>query len=219
MVKSITFAELRALCPDGYGGLTCEQYQKLFTHWDLDKEVHERDYFKLLCILTDTPFREVNPTPEKEAAIYELTRWVNEQEFPYSKQVPKTITISDVPVEVPDDLGELSIGQNIVLRQTAEKCHYPDEALSMATAICLQPLVDHGRFDYARAKELEKVVRKMKASEIYPIGFFFLSRVKKSGWKRSSFLLRTRNNLAAKFARTWRTWLKSPGSMRSQIST
>lgn len=219
MVRPVTFAELRSLCPGGYGELTTEQYQKLYTHWDIEKDPHERDYFKLLCILTDTPFREVNPTPEKEAAVYELTRWINEEPFPYSKQVPKSIVVDDRTIEIPEDLGELSIGQNIVLRQIAEKSKYIDEALSTATAVCIQPIFDKAKFDYARAKEIEKIVRKMKASVIYPVGFFLLKRVLETGSRRSSYWRRIRNNLGAIPARTLRLWPKLAALMRSQIFT
>jgi len=219
MVRAITFTELRALCPDGWNRLSTEAYQKIFSHWELDKEVHERDYFKLLCILTGTPFREVNPTPQKEVAVYELTRWVNEEPCNYPTEVPDSIVIDSRTVEIPKDIGELSIGQMITGRQLLEKAKYQDECLSMAAAIMLQPLFDGAKFDYARAKELDKFIRKMPAREIYPIGFFLLNRVLSYGRRRPNFLSRILTNLSARLARMWRLWLRGADSRRSRTFT
>lgn len=202
MVRAITLSELANICPRCYEDLSLEQYQNLFS-WDLDKEVHERDYFKLLCILSGQSFKEQNPTPEKEAAIYELTRWVNEQPFPYSKSVPKSVVIDSRTILIPTDLAGLSIGQNILLRQLLEKSQFIEDNLSMAVAIYLQPLFDSDKFDYDKAKELEKIIRKMPAQTIYPIGFFLLRRVMQSGWRRSKSLLRPLVSHARRLVRMW----------------
>lgn len=215
MVRAITFTELRALCPERWEDLTIDQFQRLFTHWELDKEVHERDYFKLLCILTGTPFREINPTAEKEAAVYELTRWVNETPVPYTKELPESVKIDSRTVAIPNDVGELSIGQMITGRQLLEKAMYVEECLSMAAAIMLQPSFDGGKFDYARAKELDKTIRELKAVEVYPVGFFLLSHVLNSGRRRSNYLLRILNSLSAKLAGTLRRWPKAEDSRLS----
>jgi len=210
MVRAITFAELRSLCPDSWTALTVSQYERIFSHWDLDKEAHERDYFKLLCILTDTPFKEVNPNPQKEAAVYELTRWVNETGVPFTRDPPKTITVDSVPLTVPDDLGDLSIGQMIIGRQLVDKSRYLDECIGMGAAIMLQPVRD-GRFDYAKAKELSKEIGKMRASEIYPIGFFLLSHVQNNGLRRLNFFHKILNSLSGRLARMLRLSLRVAG--------
>jgi len=189
----MSFGELRKKFPDCYEALTLEQYQRLFTHWDLDKEVHERDYFKLITILAG--FKIEDRTPEKEEAVYQLTRWINEQPFPYSKEVPKFVVIDNRSIEIPKELGGLSVGQNIMLRQLVDKSKYLEECFSMAIAIYLQPLFDKAPFSYSRAKEFERVIRGMKAKDMYGLGFFLSSRVMRSGWKPSKSLSRTLTSL------------------------
>ena len=203
-VRQVTFSELRDLCPARWEDLSLDAFQKLYTHWELDKEPHERDYFKLLCILSGQPFKEANPTPEKEIAVYELTRWVNEQPFPYKKDLPDSVKIGEKTIPIPQSVEELSIGQMITGRQLLQKANYMEECLSMAASIMLQPAYDGARFDYDRAKELEKELRKMKAIELYPVGFFLLNRMSRPGPMRPSYLRRILNSLRAKLVRMWR---------------
>ena len=204
----LTFTELKALCPQSFSELSCEVFENIFSQWELDKEEWERDYMKLFSILTNTPYKFSEPTREKEAIVYELTKWVTDEEVPYKRELPKTITISGKEVEIPTDVASLSIGQNIILKQLISKTRYVEESLSMATAIYLQPLLD-GKFDYVKAKELREQIKTMKAEEVYPVGFFLLNHVKENGWKRASFWSLTLTSLKAKVIRMLPGWLRS----------
>lgn len=177
----LTLSELRAGCPQGWEVLKISTFQRIFKEWDLSKEPHERDYYKLLSILTNTVVQD--PTPAKEEAVYQLTRWVNEVPIPYSKEVPKQITIDDKTIDIPERVEDLSIGQNILVKQLLDKSTYVEECLSMAIAIYLQGKIE--KFDYEKAKALEVKVREMKASEVYGLGFFLLSRALKRGRRQS----------------------------------
>lgn len=56
-----------------------------------------------------------------------------------------------------------------------------DEAISFAVAVYLQPFYDKAEFDLDRAKNLEQFILQMPIKEIYPVGFFLLTKQLKSG--------------------------------------
>lgn len=202
----MSLSDLRAQCPGGWGDLTLRQYQRIYSEWDIEKEPHERDYFKLLEILCG--FRDPNVTPEKEEAIYQLTRWVNEEPINYSKEVPKEILLNDRRIEI-EKVEELSIGQNILVKQTLDKAKYVDECLSTALAIYLQPKHDGAKFDNKNAQKLEKDILQMKASEVYGLGFFLLSRALKRGRISPRRWFQIRNSLTSRLRRAFPRWLRA----------
>lgn len=176
--------------------LTIGQYQRILKEWhSSDPDILKRDNLNLFCILTKTDFKQLVITPENEQAIFECISWVLTEPFNYSKDLPKALQIGDQTLLIPNRIGGLSIGQNILLKQILDSCQYLEEGISMAVAIYLQPeydtqerisaLNDHNprKFDYAKAKELEQVVSNMTATVVYPIGFFLLSRVLTGGQK------------------------------------
>lgn len=164
----MTLSELRAKCPGGWGEITLGTFQRIFSEWDVDKEPHERDYAKLLSILCGVKIDKIRP--EHEEAVYQLTRWVNEEPVNFEKR-DAVINGKVVSVERVEDL---SIGQNILVKQTLDKAKYVEECLSMACAIYLQGKIE--RFNYEKAKELEKELRERPLSEFYGLGFFLLNR-------------------------------------------
>lgn len=188
----LTYSQLRAGCPRRWDGLKAGTFQRIFSEWELEKEVHERDYYKLFSILTSTKIQD--PSPEKEEALYQLIRWVNETPIPYSKEIPKSITIDHRTVEIPERVEDLSIGQNILVKQLLDKSKYIEECLTMAVSIYLQGKLD-GKFDYDKAKALDVKIREMKASEVYGLGFFLLTRALKRGGMRSMILPPILSNL------------------------
>lgn len=198
-------------CPTSYDELTAGTLQRVFKEWDLDKELHERDFFKLFCILTDSVFKSVDQSPENEAAVWELTRWVIETPLNYG-DLPKSLVISDKTIQIPDRVGALSIGQNIILKQLLEKSRKIEENICIATAIYLQPFVTESKFDYQEAKKLDVVIRSMPAKDIYTIGFFLLMRVLSDGKKRQSNLNRILTSLrkiSRKVLPKWLVWIGS----------
>lgn len=193
----LTFSQLRAQCPHEWDGLKAGTFQRIFSEWDLDKEAHERDYYKLFSILTASKIQD--PTPEKEEALYQLTRWVNETPIPYSKEVPKTIVIDDMTVVVPERVEDLSIGQNILVKQLLDKSGYVEECITMCCAIYLQGKME--KFDYDKAKALDVKIREMKASEVYGLGFFLLSRALRRGRMPQRILPRILSSLQRRLKR------------------
>lgn len=198
MGSVVGFAELRAMCPDSFEALTVRQYQKLF-YWS-------GDWFELFELLTGKKISD--PNPEKEHALFSCLGWALVP-IKFSKEVPKTIKIDDRTVEVPQDLGSLSVGQIIKLKQVNVK--YIDEGIGISTAIGLQPLIDEKPFGMGRVKDIETKILDMKASEIYPIGFFLLKSAQNFGNGRQKSYQRTLNNLRARLERMLPQWLKRGG--------
>jgi hypothetical protein len=203
----VTFSELREKFPKGWGDLTLGQFQGIYREWEVDKPAHERDYFKLLTILGG--YKETNPTPEKEEAIYQLTRWVNEEPINYSTDVRAFVDVDGYKVRI-EKVEELSIGQNILVKQELDKAKYMEECLSMVLAIYLQPRLDGKKFDFERAKEWELRLRECKASELYGLGFFLLTRALKRGKSSPMRWFQIRNSLLNMLKRTFHLWPSRP---------
>lgn len=197
----MTFSDLKDKCPKGWWDLTLGQFQGIYRDWEIEKPAHERDYFKLLTILCG--FKDPNVSPEKEEAIYQLTRWINEEPISYSTEVGKFIDVEGYKVRI-EKVEELSIGQNILVKQELDKAKYAEECLSMVLAIYLQPKLDGKKFDFERAKEWEERLRECKASELYGLGFFLLSRALKRGVSSPMRWPLTRNSLISRLKRMWR---------------
>jgi hypothetical protein len=204
-------------CPTSYDELTAGTFQRIYKEWDLDKELHERDFFKLFSILTNSSFVSVDQSPENETAIWELTRWVIETNPEYGAY-RNVMTFQRKDIEIPERIGALSIGQNIILKQLLEKSRTLEENICIATAIYLQPFVMGTKFDYKEAKKLNLLIEQMPAKDIYPIGFFLLSRVMSDGKKRTSNLRLILSSLRKILRRVLPRWLTSIGSKDLVIS-
>lgn len=141
MVVRVTLADLKKKCPQWWDEINLDTFQKIYS-W-------EGDYFNLLSILTGS--LEGDPNPQKEAAIYELTKWVHEHHG-FSLSVPKEF----LGVKVPDDLGELSIGKMITARQKVK-----EKIEQSMSAVCSVLLGVE-----------ERLLLEMKAAEVYPVGVY-----------------------------------------------
>ncbi len=192
--------------------LTAGRLQRIYSEWDLDKDLADRDFFKLFNILTDND-QEIDRTTENEVTIGSAIKWV--WETPFNPEMPKILMINDKPINIPEEIGELSIGQNIHLKNEINGTKYKEEKIAIATAICLQPLYDNKPFDMKRAVALANKLEEMPAYLIYPIGFFLLNRVLKNGyrtpnrWNRilSSLTLKPKRMLQA--LRAWEDSLRT----------
>ena len=185
-------------CPTCWEQVTVAQHKQILD-WDTDKELHERDFFKLFCILTGTNFKSFNNTPENEVTIWNAIKWVVEQPFQFDKE-PKALQIGDKIMMIPRDLGMAAIGQNVIMRQVLEKAKVYSDAdgnvidyncYAEAVAVYVQPMYDEGKFDYKKALELVPVIEQMPVYLIKPIGFFLLSRAIESGQRQTKNWLRT----------------------------
>lgn len=163
--------------PEIWQELTVHQYQQMATDWD------NKDLIKLFSILSGIEYKALENThdPKLEDALIISTRFIYDQDFKFSTDLPEDIKIGDKFLVIPQNLRSLSVGQNIHVRQRMETSKVYEELISFVTAIYLQPLYDESDFDFHSAMELEQTILKMPAYEIYPIGVFFLNKLKKSG--------------------------------------
>lgn len=190
--------------------LTTGQYQRILKEWDINQpDLAKRDYLKLFSILTKSSFAAANMTVEMEQAIWECVSWVVYEPFAYSKDLPTVLDIAGKTLTIPKRIGACSIGQNVILKQVLDSCTYMEEGLSLATAIYLQPDWSGGKFDYAKAKELDEIIKEMPCALIYPVGFFLLNRALRGGKKSQRIWQQIRNNLSLSLKRMLPSWLRS----------
>lgn len=200
---------------DCYENLKTKHYQRIISEWDQDKEITERNFFKLFCILADVNFKEFHATAENELTIWNAVKWMIEQPFNFSKEVPKYLKIGEKIVDVPERIELLSIGQNIHLRSEIEKLPCIEAGISMAAAIFLQPIYDDGKFDFAKALKLKVLIDEMPAYLIYPIGFFLLQSALPTGKNGTNGSKNPKISLISKLGKTLRGWLNPNGYSHS----
>jgi len=193
-MTAIKINDKKYLYASSYEELTVRHYIKI-CKWEPEKDVADRDYVKLLGILIDKDFASMSDTIENEVTLIDAIGWVVFSQFEFSKEVPKVLKGSTWIVDVPTNIKALPIGQNIHVRREIEKAEVLADAIPMACAIYLQPLIDKTKFDLNRAKEIAKEIEQMSIALIHPLGFFLLTHVLKPGnssvktWHRESFSL------------------------------
>ncbi len=175
--------------------LTTELYQKIYAEWgeELGKHFSERDYVKLFCILTGCP--PFKPTPESNIAIFYAIKDVLTMDYP--KDLPKEF----LGRKVTEDIKDLTIGQNLVVRQKLESYKFREEGIAFATAVYLAGIP----FKLEKALEIEKELLQMKAHEVYPIGFFLCSRALMYGQNTQTVWYRLLDNLKRRLSRMSQT--------------
>lgn len=204
-MTAIHINDKRGYIPSCWEEVTVWQYIKILD-WEPDKDVADRDYVKLLNILTGDKFAGMEDTIENEITLIDAVGWVVFSQFAFSKEIPKVLQGSTWTVDVPTNIRELSIGQNIHVRREIEKCKVLEQAIPIATAIYLQPLIDKTKFDLNRAKEIAKEIEQMPIYLIHPIGFFLLNHVLTPGrssvktWPRVNFNL---NKMLKRLSPRW----------------
>ena len=195
--------------PSCYEELTTKQWERIISEWDMDKPIEERDFFKLFNILAGTDFKALEPTDENEVTVWNAVRWIVEQPFTFSEQLPKVLEIEGKIIQIPTKINRLSIGQNIYLKQLIANSKYLEQNISYAVAIYLQPIYDGSKFDSERAKELKMLIEQLPAYLIRPIGFFILSHAQKNGSRRMTNLKKIISNLITRsvnWLQAWRGW-------------
>jgi len=203
----------KILCPGCYEELTTGTFQRIVKEWDAEeKNIAKLDYFKLFSILTNTNYKSIDQTPENDQTIWNAIGWYVMQPFKFSTELPKILQIGERMISVPRRVGALGTGQNILLRQIIDNSKYMEENISMAVAICLQPLYDNSKFDYDRAVELEKIILEMPIYLTHPVGFFLLQTVRMDGWKHIRDFHQTQSSLKQTLKRMWPQWLRSGSS-------
>lgn len=153
--------------PESFDEMTTEQYQNMVRDWDGE------DIIKLFCILFGADYETTLNSPyDIEGAIAAAVAFVYRDGLKlYELPVPEKF----LGAEVPKDLGGLSLGQAIILRNRGEG-KKEGEMISMAVAIYMQPIID-GKHDSKRVEQLEREIAAMPVTQTFALGFFFASTV------------------------------------------
>lgn len=194
-------------CPTCYEEIKTRQLVRMFKEWDMTKDIADRDYFQLFSILTDSTFTDFKRTVENEVTFHNALMWFIYQDFKFSQILPKVLVFKGHTIAMPQEIGELSIGQNIHLRRDyIDKAKILEEHLSIAAAIYLQPVIDNKQFSMNRAIEIAKEFDEMPAYLIYPIGFFLLRRALSFGLRPAKTLPLPKINLRPMLNRMSHAW-------------
>lgn len=180
--------------PSCWQEVTVHQFQRMVTEWNGE------DWIKLFSIFSgiDSVAIAKSKDYQLESTLYASIRFVFEEPFDFEAlPVPQFIVINSKTLQVPKEIGRLSIGQAIQLRKAIEERKDARAAISIAAAIYLQPWYDAAdvnivmrilgkektpaEFDYESALNLEQEILKMPIVKIFPVGFFLLRSLNGSG--------------------------------------
>lgn len=213
--------------PQYWHEVTTRQYQRMVTEWDAS------DLVKLFSILTGIEHNTLSETkdPDLEQALIESVRFIYDTEPAFKNDPPPPyIEIYGKCIEIPKRLEPLSIGQSILVRQHMDKAKVFDELLSITMAIYLQPFYDceaypvtkktksgfvesfeerQGRFNPDRVEALHEKILDMPISDVYPVAFFLLKPLMKSGESTIARWLHTIIRLCRGFTESVGTLLRS----------
>jgi len=169
--------------PQSWAETTTGLYQRYVKEWD------KVDRIKLFCIQTgyDEALVRSAVSEKLDQIIDDCTDyvWYNPMDFE-KLPMPKVVIVGNRTILIPKDIEELTIEQNLVIKDALKGCVDLRELLSFAFSVYIQPLYDDAPFSLNSAKVLEGMVKEMSILDVYPVGFFLLNRLKRRG--RSGFL-------------------------------
>lgn len=162
----------KKLIPACWEEVTTEQFQKLLTAWNRE------DILSCFNILANTDIVDVDQTDDASLslAIYQCVAfvWNSQPDFRDDKPT-ETLTVDSVVYNVPVKITNATMAQHLHILNALRKGKFVEENVSLAAAIYLQP--QGQKFDLDKALELKKKLDNMPAYLVYPVGFFFLSKL------------------------------------------
>jgi hypothetical protein len=195
-VTSVLFNGKKNLVQNSWDEVKTRTYISIVRDWEPETDIADREYFNLLNILTDNKYK-YDQSVENKITLIDLIGWVIFQPAPFKEApLPKVLQFKDAIIDIPQNIKELSIGQAIHMRREIERLKILDACIPIAIGIYLQPLIDKGKFNLSRAKEIAKEVEEMPITLTYPIGFFLLRLAMRLGpstpgiWHRVSSSLK-----------------------------
>lgn len=178
-------------CPTRWADCSLRVFQRIIKEWEPDLPLEHRSRVLLFSILTGTSYEFVMATRDygPDSIIQVVTAFAYEEGLPEGP-IPDIYQIGERFVEISKDMGAMTIGQNIQARQAMGTTKDARAAMSLVTAIYIQRhydsrlVNDHlipAEFSLKRAKEIEPLILDLPITQIYPVGFFLLSRLANSG--------------------------------------
>lgn len=142
------------------------------------------DMVKVFSVITGTNYNALweSTSEDLQAGLYQAVAFVfNEPQTFRDEPLPKRMKVGGKTVEIPKNLHKMTVGQNFHMRAAMATAKNLESLLSLAVAVYLQPFVDDGKFNYTRAREIEAEVLEMNIYDVFPVGFFLLSKLTNSG--------------------------------------
>lgn len=166
--------------PESWEEVTVEMFIRIVKEWDGE------DWIKLFSILTKQDYDGIFNSKDGnlEGKLYRVIEFVLVKFDFEALKPPSFIMFNSRQVEIPKNIGRLSIGQTIQARKSLEGIEDIREGISIVTAIYLQPLIDKSKYDHLRAIEVEQEVLQMSIVHVFPVGFFLLKKLNVYGNKR-----------------------------------
>jgi len=194
-MTSVLFNGKKNLVQNSWDEVKTRTYITIVRDWDSDVDIAERDYFALLNILTDNKYK-YDQSVENQITLIDLIGWIIFQPAAFKEApLPKVLQFKDAVIDIPQNIRELSIGQAIHMRREIERLKILDACIPIAIGIYLQPLIDKGKFNLSRAKEIAAEVEEMPITLTYPIGFFLLRSAMRPGRSTPGIWHRVSSNL------------------------
>lgn len=165
-------------CPICWEEMDTATFQRIYNAEDIVDPV------KVFSLLTNTHYDAImeDRSEELELTLYQVTSFVYTQAQAFRESpVPVVMRIGERIIMIPKNLESLTIGQNMHIRKAMSEAKNLESLISLACAVYLQPLIDNDKFNFERAKEVEKSILALSIYETFPIGFFFLKKLNESG--------------------------------------
>lgn len=181
--------------------VTTEMYVDVVKNWD------KVDPVLLFCIAFKCPLYSELLHDNSATTVYAITKCTElfARVGDLTLKMPKYY--KELPL--PEDIGALSFGQAMMVRQRAESNEFLD-AITFAAACYLWPIENIGKkFDI---KEVNAFADKLKSEPVmvvFPVGYFFLMRLQNFGKVSKLTLLKQR--WVAMMSRIWKRLLSSLG--------
>lgn len=178
MIKLKDTNDLIIKVPESWTETNTALFQRYVKEWDTVDRV------KLFCIQTgyDEALIRKSTSGNLQDIIDRCTDYVFFNHIDFNRlPVPKVVIIGNNTVLIPTKIEEMTIEQNMVLKNAMSGCTDLRELISLAVAVYLQPIYDDGPFDHDSYKSLQAYVDQCSIVDTYPIGFFLLSRLKRRG--------------------------------------
>lgn len=178
----------RVECPICWAEASTGAFQRLYGKSGLKDG---DSLIRVFALLTGLQYDDVYQAQSEDlnAGLYQVTSFVLNEPKAFKAIEPTEFVFEGKAYKIPN-VKSLRVGQAFALRQTMEGGENLESLISKALAICYQPEINGGDFNYARAMEIEQEILKMPITETYPVGFFLLSKLNNSG--ASGLLLRLR---------------------------
>jgi hypothetical protein len=182
-------------CPQSWDETPTQTFQRIATEWDWE------NFLKLISIVSGIEFDYIRESTDGKlevkliAAVQyivnpkKVTEW---DKLP----IPKSIEYKGRTIELPKKTV-ITIGQSIAIRQAMQvyalrfkdnltirsfvKDFFFDGLVAYAASVYLQPIITSQSFDSDLAKDVEDELLKMPITQIYPIGFFLLMKLQRTG--------------------------------------